>query len=158
MENLNNDFINILNQKLDKYKKSKSHHYRKNQYIESLFNIGSYLNKIKKNRTKIKEYKLQIIKFTDILIDNPYLTEKEISDLVREYLYDIISFLKSEHSFVDRHVWFWSGIFNLVLDLILIIVGVAKYYFYVPIFTIIAVIRNILKLKKAKKEGRYIGF
>ena len=158
MKDLERNFADILEEKINKYKNSNTEHPRKNQYIESILNMGSYLNNVKKDRTKIQKYKRQIIEFTDILTNNPYLTEKEVADLVKEYLYDIISFLESEHSFVDRHSWFWSGVFNLLLDIILIIVGVGKYYYYIPIFTIIAVIRNIRKIKKAKKEGRYIGF
>lgn len=45
---------------------------------------------------------------------------------------------------------------GLVLDILLILFGVAKYYYYVPIFFIWIAYKQLKSLRKAKKEGKLL--
>ncbi len=156
-EEIDNQFINILEQKINRYKESEPTSYRKVINVDTLLNMGKYIDNLKP-RSKYREHKRRILKFIDIIENENSLTKREVVALVHKYLSGIITFLQSEHSFSIKNDWFWSGVFNLILDVILIVIGIAKYYYYIPIFTIIAVVRNVLKQKKAKEAGRYIDF
>lgn len=156
-ENLDNNFKYILEEKVNIYKETEPAKYKKVIKIDTVLTIGRYLDSLKP-KSKYREYKYQILEFIDILQHDSNLTKREVVALVQNHLSGIITFLQSEHSFSVRNDWFWSGIFNLVLDVILILIGIAKYYYYIPIFTLIAIIRNMSKQKRAKKEGRYIDF
>ena len=156
-EDLDSKFIEILEEKVSKYKKSEPARYKEVFSIETLFGTSKYLDSLKP-KSKYREYKYQILEFIDILDKDHNLSKKEIVSLQQKYLSALAIYLCNDHSFVEKHGWFWRGVFSLVLDVTLIIIGIAKYYYYIPIFTIIAVIRNASKLKKAKKEGKYIDF
>ena len=125
--------------------------------IDTLLNVGKYIDELKP-KSKYRDYKYKILEFIDILEKNHNLSKKEVIILARRHLSGLFIFLEIKHSFIGRHDWLWRSVFNLALDWILILIGVAKFYFYVPVLTISAVIRNVIKLKRAKKEGRYIDF
>ncbi len=153
---LDDKFIEILEEKID----SLDFNNESVAFVintKSLIEIGKYIDNLKP-KPKYRNYKNQILEFLEKLEDNHDLTKEDVVILVQTYLSDLFLFLKSEHSFMDRHGWFWSSVFNLVLDIILIFIGITKYYYYIPIFTIIAVVKNILMRRKAKKEGKYIDF
>jgi hypothetical protein len=156
-ESIDNDYTKILEVKIESYKMVSDDIYKDIINIDTLLNIGKYIDELKP-KSKYRDYKYKILEFIDILENNHNLSKKEVVILVQGHLSDIFIFLESKHSFIGRHDWFWRSVFNLALDLLLILIGVAKYYFYLPIFTITAVIRNVIKLNRAKKEGRYIDF
>jgi len=154
---IDNKFVKILEEKVSRYKKSEPARYKEVINIDTLLNAGKYLDTLMP-QSKYREYKYQILEFIDTLEKEHGFSKKEIVALQQRYLSDLVIYLRSDHSFEEKHRWFWSGVFNLTLDVIFILLGIAKYYFYIPIFTIIAVARNVSKLKRAKKEGRYIDF
>jgi hypothetical protein len=123
--------------------------------IDTLFDAGKYINNLKP-KSKYREYKKQILMFIDTLEKDSNLEKKDIVELNRIYLSSLITFLMSEHGFKQKHGWLWSGVFTLVLDLILIFTGIAQYYYYLPILTVITVIRSIWKIKKAKTENKFL--
>jgi hypothetical protein len=53
--------------------------------------------------------------------------------------------------------WMLFSLIGLFLDILLILFGVAKYYYYVPIFFIWITYKQIKGLRKAKKEGKLLG-
>lgn len=156
-EKIDYEFINILEKKINKYKETEPIIYRQVININTLLNIGKYINNLKP-KSKYREHKHQILKFIDIIENEHGLTKREVVALVNKYLSGTFTFLQSEHSFSIKNDWLWSGVFNLTLDIFLIIIGIAKYYYYIPIFTITAVVKNVRKQKKAKETGRYIDF
>ncbi|UBM61531.1 hypothetical protein LA303_08890 [Candidatus Sulfidibacterium hydrothermale] len=158
MMEIDDQFIFILKDKINNIKNSEgSGNYIRIINSGTLENIGRYIDNLRP-KSKYRKYKHQILEFVDILENNRNLSKKEVAELIQTYLSEIFIFLGSKHSFIDRYAWFSAGEFNLVLDAILIFVGIGKYYYYIPIFTITAVIRNILKQRKAKKEGKYLDF
>ena len=147
--------MNILHEKVDRVKQYAPEMYLNFINIDTLINAGRYIDNLKP-KSKYRDYKHHMLLFIENLeIDND-LQKKEIVELSRIHLNSIILFLVSEHGFKQKDDWFWSGLFNLVLDIVLILTGIARYYYYVPIFTIIAVFRNIRQIKKAKKENKYL--
>jgi hypothetical protein len=155
-EQIDNHFIDILESKINE---SELLHSKYNEVfgIESLMNMGICIDRLKP-KSRYRKYKYQILEFVDALNSQSNLEPKEVVKLVDEYLNDIILFLELKHGFQKQNAWFYSGFINLFLDLILIVVGIAKYYYYIPLLTIISIIRNINKLNKAKKKGKYIDF
>lgn len=156
-EDLDSRFVEILEEKVSKYKHSEPTMYREFFSIETLLGAGKYLDDLRP-KSKYRDFKHQILEFIDILDKEHNFSKKEIVSLKQEYLSGLVIYLLSDHSFAQKHGWFWRGVFNLGLDITLIIIGIAKYYYSIPIFTILSVTRNVLKLKKAKKEGKYIDF
>lgn len=156
-EDIDNEFVNILEERVKRYKISEPAIYKEVINIDTLVNVGKYIDNLKP-KSKYREYKYQILEFIDALEKEHGFSKKEVVALIRKHLSGLVICLRSDHSFEEKHGWFWSGVFNLSLDVLLILVGIAQYYYYIPIFTIITVFRNVLKLKKAKKEGRYIDF
>lgn len=155
-EQIDNHFIDILESKINESELLHSK-YSEVFGIESLMNMGICIDKLKP-KSRYRKYKYQILEFVDALNRQSNLEPKEVVELVDEYLNDIIIFLRRDHGFEVQNNWFYSGFINLFLDLILIVVGIAKYYYYIPLLTIISIIRNINKLNKAKKQGKYIDF
>jgi hypothetical protein len=155
-ENIDSNFLNELQDNINRYKKSAPEMYLKFLNIDTLVDAGSYINNLKP-KSKYREYKKQILEFIDALTQDDTLEKKDIVELNRIYLNSLIIVLKSEHGFKEKDDWFWAGALNLALDLILIITGVAKYYYYVPVFTITAVIRNFRSIQRAKKENKYLN-
>jgi hypothetical protein len=155
-EQIDNHFIDILESKINE---SELIHSKYNDVfgIESLMNMGVCIDKLKP-KSRYRKYKNQILEFVDALNRESNLEPKEVVKLVDEHLNDIIIFLRRDHGFEVQNNWFYSGFINLFLDLILIVVGIAKYYYYIPLLTIISIIRNINKLNKAKNQGKYIDF
>jgi hypothetical protein len=155
-EQIDNRFIDILESKINE---SELTHSKYNEVfgIESLMNMGICIDKLKP-KSRYRKYKYQILEFVDALNNESNLEPREVVKLVDEYLNDIIIFLRRDHGFEVQNNWFYSGFINLFLDLILIVVGIAKYYYYIPLLTIISIVRNINKLNKAKKQGKYIDF
>lgn len=154
---IDNNFLNVLREKIDRLKKFAPERYESVINVDSLLIAGGYIDNLKP-KSKYREYKKEILEFVDTLERNSDLAKTEIVELIQKHLSPLTIYLKSEHGFQDKHGWFWSGVFNLGLDIILIVTGLAKHYFYIPIFTIIAVIRNLWKLKKSKTENKFLDF
>ena len=154
-ENIDNNYLNELQEKVNRYKNSAPEMYLNFINIDTLVDAGRYIDNLKP-KSKYREYKKQILKFIDALEKDNTLEKKDIVELNRIYLNSLILDLKSEHGFKEKNDWFWAGAFNLALDLVLIVTGVAKYYYYIPVFTTIAVIRNIRRIKKSKRENKYL--
>ncbi|GET27683.1 hypothetical protein [Prolixibacter sp. NT017] len=154
-ENIDNNFLNELQDSISIYKKSAPEMYLNFINIDTLVDAGNYINNLKP-KSRYREYKKQILKFVEVLAQDDTLQKKDIVELNRIYLNSLIIVLKRDHGFKEKDDRFWAGAFNLALDLILIITGVAKYYYYVPVFTITAVIRNSRSIQRAKKENKYL--
>lgn len=158
MKKKEENYLGVLKEKINEYKQKEPFHLKGFINIDNLITIGKFLNNLQNDKEKISRYKNQLIEFLDKINTNPDISKKKLSTLVDHYLSDIFSYLVSEHSFIMKNDWFYRSQFILILDVILLIVGVAKYYYYIPIFTIISVFNSIRKTKKAKKNGRYIDF
>lgn len=156
-ETIDNDFARLLENKIIAYKEACGNTYDRLVNTETLIRIGDFIDGLKP-KSKYRDYKRQILEYLDTLSRTKTYERKEIVAITKEYLSDIFIHLESKHSFVGRHDWFWRGVFSVFIDVLLIITGIAKFYYYLPIFTTFSIIRNISKLKKAKKEGRYIDF
>jgi hypothetical protein len=152
------NYLGVLKEKVNEYKEKEPNHLKGFKNIDNLITIGNFLNNLQNDKEKISRYKNQLIEFLDKINTNPDISKKKLSTLVDHYLSDIFSYLVSEYSFYIKGDWFYSAQFFLIPDVVLMLVGLAKYYYYIPIFTILSVINNIRKARKAKKNGRYIDF
>ena len=156
-EKVDNEFVHIIQSKIQRFDNDVKLKYGEVINFDNLIYIGEFIDNLKP-KSKFRDYKYQIINFLNILLDNKNLSRKEIVVYVQEYLSGLFMYLHRKHSFVDKFGWFWTAVFTLVLDLILILTGVARYYYYIPVFTILSLSKNLYRQKKAKKEGRYIDF
>ena len=156
-ENIDNNFLNLLQDKIERFKKNVPDIYKTSITVDTLLDAGRYID-VLKPKSKYRKYKTQILEFLDVLENNYELSKRDIVELQSNYLSDLVIFLISGHGFQEKHGTFWKGVFSLGLDVILILTGLAKIYYYIPIFTIFTVLRGRLKTQKAKREKKYLDF
>jgi hypothetical protein len=152
---IDEDFLSLLESRVQDAKSINKNKFKKQ--LETLMRVGFYIDDLKP-KSKYRSYKKDIIGFVDYVNYHPDMDNDEYSRITQEKLSDIIIFLQSNHSFMFKNDWFWAGIFNFAFDLLLFILGLGKYYYYVPVFTIISIIRNIKRIKKAEKSGKILEF
>jgi len=151
------EFLVLLERKIDNFKNVGNQDYNKTINIDTLLNIGQFIDSLN-SKSKYMQYKPNILHTINYLSEESEMSNKEIVNLVESELSGLIVYLRSEYGFVSRYDWIWSSVFSLVFDLIFYVIGAGQYYYYVPIFTIISLTRNLLKRKKAKANGRFIDF
>ncbi len=154
-ELIDNKFLEILEEKVDYLKQHGNPLYDKTYSFDNLIVIGTFINNLKP-KSKYRNYKLHILTYTDIISGNSNYTKKDIVRLVGMHIEDIHIFLMSKYDFRDRFLGLWFAIFILFIDLILILIGIGKFYYYIPVLTIFSLQNSICKYKKAKREGKII--
>ena len=100
-ERVDDDYINLLEEKINNYNKNKSPIYDEIVDVDTLLNIARYLDKLKP-KSKYREYKIKILEFLNVLENNTTLDKKQVVAEVHEYLSGLFILLKSKHSFCHR--------------------------------------------------------
>lgn len=112
--------------------------------------IRYYRDINRNNRRLMLEYLDRCIK--EDLSDLSY---KEKLELKAVYISEVSSHLGRLGFEVNRY-WVFFIAAALVLDILLILFGIAKYYYYIPIFSIWITYKQIKGLRKAKKEDKLL--
>lgn len=152
---IDEEFLDLLKSKVDDIKSISQNRFKKQ--LETLLRVGAFIDGLKP-RSKFRSYKKDMIEFLDHVKDHPDMDKDDYTQITQEKLSGLFSFLQVKYSFMYRDDWFWRGAFNLALDLFLFFIGLSKFYYYIPVFTIVSVVRNLNKIKKAEKAGKIIDF
>jgi len=152
---IDEQFLSLLQSRIQDIKSSNNIKYERK--LDSLLRVSSYIDQLKP-KSKYRSFKNDIIHFVDYLRLHPNIDKHNYFLKANERLSDLIVFLQSKHSFMYKDDWLLAGFYNLVFDIILFLVGLGKFYFYIPIFTIISIVRNVKRIKKAEKEGKILDF
>ncbi len=83
------------------------------------------------------------------------LSYKEKIEIKSLYVDRIVT--QIEHlGFRTRGYWVFFSLIGLFLDVLLMLFGIAKYYYYTPIFFILITYKQIKGIKKAKSLGKLL--
>ena len=152
-----NNFDNILDKKKKALEDKYSSDYLETINLMQLMFIGNYLNGLKP-KSKIREYKQYLWDyFNQFIYSNKELDSIEIVNAKKEYLEPILSYLNKCHDFYTNNLLIYiRTTFGVILDLILIIIGIAKFYYYVPLFTLVFLLFSVIKQRKLKQQGKIL--
>lgn len=110
-----------------------------------------------KPKSKTRDHKENVLSFLTLLINNLEMDEIEYKALKRKKLDLTIYFLYNHYGIHERNYFVHiMGITGLVIDIVLSLSGIAKYYYYVPIFMLIMLFLGIRKHRRLKKEGKIL--
>ncbi len=154
---LDHHFDEILKKKEQALKDKFPQKYLNTINISQLIFIGEYLNEIKP-KSKTREYKEYLINYlNEFIYSNKELSRLEIQKVKDNHLEPLITYLRKYHDFHTNYLIFYGHIiFGGFVDLFLLIIGLAKHYYYIPLFVILDLFLAIRKYKKLKKEGKIL--
>jgi hypothetical protein len=154
---LDHHFDEILKKKEQALKDKFPQKYLNTINISQLIFIGEYLNEIKP-KSKSRKYKEYLINYlNEFIYSNKELSRLEIQKVKDNHLESLISYLRDFHDFYTNFLIFYVYIIlGGLVDLFLFIIGLAKYYYYIPLFALLFLFFAIRKYKKLKKEGKIL--
>ncbi len=156
---LDKNFITLLEIKGQFLKERYSGHIIRSIYLDNAMKMGYALFDLKP-KSKMRENKKKLFKYLDIYVfaeKDKIFTDKEMAMNAGEHLHKLATSM-SDYGFRTKSYWFFLSLFGLALDGILTLVGIAKFYYYVPIFFIIVSYRLYKRERKAEKEGKLLRF
>lgn len=161
-EIVKSDFEKLLKEKISILKEVLPSNYKEIVDLDNIYNVGLFLIE-DENNVKIRnnhKHKKQILLFFDELekLKDNDLDARYLITLKHECLSGVGSYLSDKHNYVFIDNWTVIVIIFLVIDVVFAAFGLAKYYYYIPIFTIIYLVSKIIINRKAKKTGKYISW
>ncbi len=157
---LDEDFESAIFSKENKIKSKYSENELLELYFDNALKINSALCKFKPNRHQkkyIRNHKRTMLEYLDrcILEDLTNLSYRDKLEFKVKYVDEIASNISFLGFKIKDYVPFFIGA-ALVVDILLMIFGLSKYYYYIPLVTILVVYRQIKGMRKAKKEGKWL--
>ena len=124
-----------------------------------LTKIAEYLDTAKP-QSHMRNHKFTFLEYlTDLktLSVNKNATEIDFLTLKKDKLNSVTHFVNIKNGFSVRNNLIHSyALIGIFIDIILSISGLAKHYFYIPIFMLIFLIIGAIKQKKAKSENKIL--
>jgi len=121
--------------------------------------VARYIDQLKP-LSKMKGHKADLIEYLkrlQNLKEQEKFNKTNITLAKQRSLENVLSFLNGSHNFYTGNFAIHSeAIIGLAVDIVLSLIGVAQYYFYVPIFMLIMLFLGIRKHHKLKKEGKIL--
>jgi hypothetical protein len=156
-EQLDNHFEAILHKKEQALKNKFTDEYLKEINMSQLIYIGQYLNVIKP-KSKTRNYKEYLINYlNEFIYSNKKLNPLDIDYAKKEHLEPLLNYLSKYHDFsTNCLILYVYAALGAVIDFFLIIIGLAKHYYYIPVFTILFFLFALKKQRKLKKEGKIL--
>jgi hypothetical protein len=155
---LDDNFKDLIVKKTKRIKDMYSFDYQNKIKIDKLHDVGLYFVDLKP-KSKKREYKKSILNYFDELIAaNKELSDKDIGHLNDRYLSSVFSHLNDKYDFLLKGTWIYIGIYGFIIDIVAYLIGIGKYYYYIPIFAISILIVRFIKERRAKKNGKLIDF
>jgi len=156
---LDNNFEYILDKKKKALENKYSSDYLETINLMQLMFIGNYINGLKP-KSKIREYKQYLLNyFSQFIYSNKELNSIEIVNAKKEYLEPLLSYLNKYHNFYTNNLLIYIRVtFGVILDLVIIIIGIAKFYYYIPFFTLTILLFSVIKQRKLKQQGKILYF
>lgn len=157
---LDEDFEEAVKSKVEKVQEKYTEQQLKDLYFDNAQKIIKVLISFKPNRHQ-KEFnrkdKRSMLEYLDRCIEEDLskLSYKEKVTFKNQYTDKVggnLTFLGFE---LDKY-WIFFSLLGLVIDVVLIFFGIAKYYFYVPVFFLLIGYKQFKGMKRAKKEGKLL--
>ncbi|MDG5493239.1 hypothetical protein [Psychroserpens sp. SPM9] len=124
-----------------------------------LTKVAEYLNTVKP-QSHVRNHKFTILEYlTELksLSENNNTTEIDFLTLKKDKLNSITHFVNIKNGYSIRNNLIHSyALIGIIIDILLSISGIAKHYFYIPIFMLIFLIIGSIKHKKAKSENKIL--
>ena len=157
-ERLDVNFKDILKKKEEVISKKYHMEYLEKINFQEVSRIGEYIAELKPP-SKHRKYKEAILNYINNFIhDSELYNETEIVKMKYEYLEETLVFLEGRHNFHRKKLFIYVKItYGIIIDLFLIFIGIAKYYYYFPLFTFLCLICSISKQRRLQKEGKILN-
>lgn len=111
-----------------------------------------------KPKSKTREHKENVLSFLTLLLKNLEMDEIEYIALKRKKLDSTIYYLQSNYGIHERNYFVHvMAIIGLAIDIGLSLTGIAKYYYYFPMFMLIMLFLGVRKHRRLKKEGKILN-
>ncbi|WP_100616415.1 hypothetical protein [Confluentibacter citreus] len=127
--------------------------------FNDLTKVAKYLNTAKP-QSHMRNHKFSLLEYlTDLksLSENKNATEIDFLILKRDKLNSITHFVNIKNGFSVRNNIIHSyALIGILIDIVLSVSGIAKHYFYIPIFMLIFLIIGYIKQKKTKAENKIL--
>jgi len=108
-----------------------------------------------KPKSLVRDEKRMMITYLEKLLEMSYtdVTKNDILSLRKHYIIPILNYKLDKYGYRIAGAWIYSLIFVFPIDIGLIYFF-GKIFFYIPIFSIIAIIEGLRKDFKAKRSHR----
>ena len=127
--------------------------------FNDLTKVAEYLNTAKP-QSHMRNHKFSLLEYlTDLksLSENKSATEIDFLILKRDKLNSITHFVNIKNGFsVRNNIIHSHALIGILIDIVLSVSGIAKHYFYIPIFMLIFLIIGYIKQKKTKAENKIL--
>lgn len=132
--------------------------YDQKDLIKLKYNSIVQLDKLLKSEShyKINHYQKQLCKYVDYCLHFWNGDEKSLRENQSKYYDPVVSFFHIELKYTMDGWWAWYVIVGLIFDIGLYFTGFGKYYYYVPIITLVHLSYGAFKVWGKWKAGKYI--
>jgi len=109
-----------------------------------------------KPKSQIRQGKRGVLIYLNHFIEHPINKHsyKELLQLQVKYIFPVTGSKLKKYGYAPKGGWLGGLIFILPVDILLWVVGLGKYYFYIPIISIPFVIGQLRRELKAKRENK----
>lgn len=109
-----------------------------------------------KPKSHIRTDKRGLLKYLYHFVEYPINKHsyKELLQLQVKYIFPVTGSKLKKHGYASKGGWLGGLMFVLPIDILLWIVGLGKYYYYIPIISIPFVVAQLRHELKAKRENK----
>lgn len=146
----------LLQEKQKALRDRYSEEYLRKIKLDTVLKMGNFIADLEPDE-KIEKHKKNIIDYLNVFVDaNQKYNETAIRLYRNKSLSSTIYYLNDYDFYTKGTLGFVGILMGLVIDLILLLIGVAKFYYYIPIFTIVFFVRKLKKHYRLKKEDKIL--
>ena len=159
LENNKTFFMNEYKTLIKELKQKKGVEQKAEISFADLTKVAEYLDTAKP-QSHMRPHKFSLLEYLSdltILYENKNVTEIDYLKLKRDKLMSVIHFVNARNGFsLGNSIIHSYAFLGIIIDLFLTIIGIAKFYFYCPIFMVIFLIIGSIKHRKAKSENKVL--
>ena len=155
-EQVSSSFKDIVHKKAEILKQKYSEEFLNKIKLSTVLKMSHFISDLESN-PNVENHKENILNYlNEFIYTSKKYSEREILLFRKEHLSPVVYFLNDYDFYTKGTLGFVGILMGLTIDVILFFIGIAKYYSYVPIFTLIFFIQKVRKYYRLKKEGKIL--
>lgn len=125
--------------------------------LDIVLTMGNFIGDLETN-SEIEHHKKNILDYLDKFVNASERFDKtEILFMRKQYLEPTVNFLNKYEFYPKGYFVFVEALVGVGIDVVLFVTGLAKFYNYVPIFSIIYFVQKVRRYNRMKKEGKILN-